>query len=202
MKRKLFNHPHFEWVMKYAKEKDNVTRLFKAYATRMKKSSKEPKFKFGIQVLHNHNQVKHLDIFNKDNLLEEAEGKDIGSLEKHSTFIVLEENEPIPQGYKQIPYHFVFDSKFDGRRKARLVAGGHRTPVISKEESYSGVVSMETIRVAFVLAALNDLEICATDISTAFLYDKTREKVLICAGPEFGKNTGKVHLIDKGLYGL
>lgn len=53
MKRKLSNHPHFEWVMKYAKEKDNVTRLFQAYATRMKKSSKEPKFKFGIQVPHN-----------------------------------------------------------------------------------------------------------------------------------------------------
>ena len=61
---------------------------------------------------------------------------------------------------------------------------------------------METIRVAFVLAALNDLEVCAADISTAFLYGKTREKVYICAGPEFGKNSGKVHLIDKELYGL
>ena len=61
---------------------------------------------------------------------------------------------------------------------------------------------METIRVAFVLAALNDLEVCAADISTAFLYGKTREKVFIRAGPEFGKNAGKVHLIDKGLYGL
>ena len=61
---------------------------------------------------------------------------------------------------------------------------------------------METIRVAFVLAALNDLEVCAADISTAFLYGKTREKVYIHTGPEFGKNTGKVHLIDKGLYGL
>ena len=143
--------------MKYAKEKDNVNKLFRAYATRMKKSSKEPKFKFGIQVSHHHNQAKHLDSFNKDHLWEEAEGKEIGSLEKHSTFIVLEENEPIPQGYKQIPYHFVFDAKFDGREKVRLVDGDHRAPYVSKEESYSGVVSMETIRVAFVLAVLNDL---------------------------------------------
>ena len=72
MKRKLSNHQHFEWVMKYAKEKDNVTRLFKVYA------SKEPKFKFGIQVPHNHNQAKRLDSFNKNHLWEEAEVKEIG----------------------------------------------------------------------------------------------------------------------------
>ena len=83
-----------------------------------------------------------------------------------------------------------------------MVAGGHRAPDVDKEEAYSGVVSMETIRVAFVLAAMNNLEICAADISTAFLYGKTREKVFICGGKEFGKNEGKIHLIDKGLYGL
>ena len=57
------------------------------------------------------------------------------------------------------------------------MAGGHRAPDVDKNDAYSGVVSMETIRVAFVLAAMNDLEICAADISTAFLYGKTRERV-------------------------
>lgn len=52
----------------------------------------------------------------------------------------MKENEPIPQGYKKIPYHFVFDAKVDCRRKARLVAEGHKAPDISKEELYSGVV--------------------------------------------------------------
>ena len=97
MKRKLSNHPHFQWIMKYAKEKDNVTKFFKVYAIRMKQSSKEPKFKFGIQVILNHNQAKQTDSYNKDYLREEAEGKEIGSLEKHSTFIVLEDGEPIPE---------------------------------------------------------------------------------------------------------
>ena len=68
----------------------------------------------------------------------------------------------------KIPLSFVFDTKFDGSRKARLLAGGHREADVSKEEAYSGVVSMETIRVVFVLAALNDLEVCAIDISTVF----------------------------------
>ena len=42
----------------------------------------------------------------------------------------------------------MFDCKFDVRRKARLVAGGNRTPDVAPEEVYSGVVSMETIRMA------------------------------------------------------
>ena len=43
---------------------------------------------------------------------------------------------------------------------------------------------------------------CAADISTAFLYRKTREKFYVIAGDEFGSNKGKRMLIDKRLYGL
>ena len=54
----------------------------------------------------------------------------------------------------------------------------------------------------FILASMNNLEVCAANISTAFLYGKTREKVYVIAGPEFGVNAGKRMIIDKGLYGL
>jgi hypothetical protein len=41
------------------------------------------------------------------------------------------------------------------------------------------------------------------DIGNAFLYGKTKEKVYITAGPEFGVNLhGKNLFIDKSLYGL
>ena len=85
---------------------------------------------------------------------------------------------------------------------SRLVAGGHRTPDIPQEEVYSGVVSVETIRTAFVISALNGLEVCAADISTAFLYGRTHEKVYVIAGPEFGEHAAREWLIDGGLYGL
>jgi hypothetical protein len=42
----------------------------------------------------------------------------------------------------------VFDVKFDGRRKARLVAGGNHTEP-TKEDIYSGVVSIEAVRMGF-----------------------------------------------------
>ena len=75
-------------------------------------------------------------------------------------------------------------------------------PDVPENKIYSGVVSIKTIRVAFVLAAMNNLDVCAADVSTAFLYGKTREKVYVIAGEEFGEHKGKRMLIDKGLYGL
>ena len=83
--------------------------------------------------------------------------KENGSISTFKIFIILEKNEHIPEGYKQIPYPMIFDVKFDGRRKARLVAGGHRAPEVPREDIYSGVISMETIRTAFILASLNNL---------------------------------------------
>ena len=46
------------------------------------------------------------------------------------------------------------------------------------------------------------MEVCAADISTAFLYGRTREKVYVIAGPEFGEHAGKRMIIGGGLYGL
>ena len=117
------------------------------------------------------------------------------------TFRVAPNGEYLP-GYKRIPYHIVFDVKFDGRRKARLVAGGHRTDPL-KEDVFSGVVSMEAVRLGFILAKMNDLLVCAGDIGNAFLNGYTREKYYVVAGPEFGPEyAGKRLICYKALYGL
>ena len=72
------------------------------------------------------------------------------------------------EGYQKSPYHVVFDVEFDLRRKARLVVGGdHQTG--PKDDSYSGVVSLTTIRILFLLATSNKLHLWAADIGNAFL---------------------------------
>ena len=86
-----------------------------------------------------------------------------------------------------IPYHMVYDVKFDMRRKARLVAGGNWT-VTPKEDIYSGVIKMDSVRLGFALAAMHNLDVCAADVGNAFLYGKTKEKVMIKASPEFGED--------------
>ena len=107
----------------------------------------------------------------------------------------------MPPGYKRIPCHMVFDVKFNLRKKSRLVAGDNHTDN-PREDIYSGVVSLESLRTAFTLAALNRLKVMAADIGNAFLHGHTKEKVHIVAGLEFGKDTGKRMIIEKGLYGL
>ena len=73
-----------------------------------------------------------------------------------------------------------------------------QNPDVDPVEVHSGVVSIETIRTSFVIAARNGLEVCAADVSTAFLCGKTCEKVYIVAGPEFGEDEGKVMIVEGG----
>jgi hypothetical protein len=71
----------------------------------------------------------------------------------------------------------VFDVKYDLRYKARLVAGGNWT-VNDKEDIYSGVVRMNTVRIGFFLGELYGLSCCACDIGKVFLYGKNKRESL------------------------
>jgi hypothetical protein len=62
---------------------------------------------------------------------------------------------------------------------------------------------MDIVRIGFFLGELYGLSCCACDIGNAFLYGKTKEKIYITDGPEFGVNLhGKNLIIDKSLYEL
>jgi hypothetical protein len=163
------------------------------------------RFKFGVQVPRSVKQAYELDRINGNNLWAEAMKKEINQLMEYDTFHVLDSGE-VPtlknKGYTFVPMHMCFDVKFDLRRKAQLVAGGHLTAP-PEEDVYSGVVSIESVRLALFLAGLNDMQVCAADIGNAYLHAKTKEHIYTKAGPEFGSELeGKYLLIDKGLYGL
>ena len=96
----------------------------------------------------------------------------------------------------------MFDVKHDLHRKARFVTDGHMT-VAPKEDSYSGVVEHESVRMMLFLAEHNDLKVLAADIGNAYLHAKTKEKVYIVTGPEWGpEREGRVMIILRSLYGL
>ena len=86
-------------------------------------------------------------------------------------------------------------------KKRRLVAGGHKALDVEKND-FSGVVFIEAFRVAFVLTAIIKLDVFAADVSTSFLYEKTREQLYVITEKKFGDHEGKRMLLDKGLYGL
>ena len=65
------------------------------------------------------------------------------------------------------------------------------------------MVTRDSVRIAFTLAALNDLQILAGDVQNAYLNAPTKEKIWFKAGPEFGKDkVGKPVLVVWALYGL
>jgi hypothetical protein len=117
-------------------------------------------------------------------------------------FKFLEGDENLPVGCQKIDCHIIFDVKLDLTRKARYVAGGHMTEAPAAL-TYSSVVSRESVRIAFMAAALNGLDVLAADAQNAYLNADCRESVYTIAGPEFGAaRQGLRVLIVRALYGL
>jgi hypothetical protein len=76
----------------------------------------------------------------------------------------------------------IFDIKMDDlTREVRFVAGGHmtETPTLI---TYSSVVLRESVCLAFLLAVLNDLDVCMADVGNAYLNADCREKIWTIAG--------------------
>jgi Reverse transcriptase (RNA-dependent DNA polymerase) len=104
-------------------------------------------------------------------------------------------------GFQEIRCHIVFDIKMDLTRKARFVAGSHTTeaPV---SLMYSSVVSRDSIRIAFLIAVLNDIDIMSCDLENAYLNALCHKKIWFEGGLECGEDRGKVCMIVRSLYGL
>ena len=66
---------------------------------------------------------------------------------------------------------------------------------------YVSVAFKETIEIALMIAALNDLEVKSGNILSAYEAPVT-EKVWITLDPEFGKDARKTAEILRALYGL
>ena len=113
-------------------------------------------------------------------------------------FKLLEKDSSIPVGHTKITCHLVFDVKLD---LTRYVAGGHLTdPPTSM--TYSSVVGRDSVRIGFLIAALNDLDILAGDIQNAYLNAETKENIYFIAGDEWKANRGRIVVVVRALYGL
>ena len=199
--KNLLDQEGWRWAKAYAQNPQKMIRMVtNVMVTKTKKRA--PKYKFGVSVPKSVRQAMEYDRASGGTLWSEAIQKEMKQLKDFNTFEVLEEGERPPGGYTFVPLHWVFDVKFDGRRKSRLVAGGNRTEPLDTD-AYAGVVSIDTIRLGFLIGELNGLQAIATDIGNAYLHGYTKEKVYTRAGPEFGAELeGRYVVIRKALYGL
>ena len=186
---KLVHEPVFVlWVPHFIRQYDrNVVKMkSRKYILRT--------HKFGIEVPKTTKRALEIDKETKTDFWRNASV--FGLLE------LLTNGGKIPVGYQLIKCHMIFDIKMDFTRKARFVAGGHLTDP-PKESVYSSVVTRESVRLFFLIAALNDLDVLSCDIQNAYLNAGTKKRNYFFCGLEFGaQNEGKPVLIVKALYGL
>ena len=159
---------------------------------------KDTTVKFGIKVPRTTKQAKALDLENGNRLWQDAISTEMGTI---LPAFDLSKDDFIPPGYQRSSGHLVFDVKMDFTRKARWVKDGHLTKD-PDSSNYAGVVSRESVRIALTYAALNDLDVCAGDIKSAYLQAPSSEKHYIICGEEFPLEwQGRVALIRRALYG-
>ncbi len=68
--------------------------------------------------------------------------------------------------------------------------------------TYVSVVSCETVHIALMLAALNDLKVKAGDVLNAYITALVAEKIWTILGPKFGNDCGKTAIMVRALCGL
>ncbi|OEU21625.1 hypothetical protein FRACYDRAFT_167569 [Fragilariopsis cylindrus CCMP1102] len=146
-----------------------------------------PKYKYGFSIPRNYKEALEFDERNGNHKWQEANVLEHAQLTDYAVFKNKGEfhDAKIPEGYRKIKVHTIFDVKHDGRHKARVVANGNLTDT-PLESVYSGVVSLRGLRTCIFLGELNGMTPWATDIGNAYLEAKTTEKVCIKAGPDLG----------------
>ena len=177
---RIIDQPAFDWWCPDLLKKRS--RLIKATKA-AKKRHLRTNFKFGIELPRSVEHALELDAASGTTFWHDAIVKEMTNV--RVAFRVLDAGDKAPPGYKHIPLRMIFDVKMDFTRKARLVAGGHLTDPPT-EMTYSSVVSRESVRIAFLIAALNDLELIMSDVGNAYLNAPTKEKVCSTAGKGMG----------------
>jgi len=190
---RIDSEPAFDWwVYDVLRRKDRLIKMARSH--RLKTG-----YKFGLRVPETVEEALEIDRENGNTLWQDAIAKEMQNV--YIAFDVRSETQA-PPGYRLIPHRIIFEIKMDFTRKARLVAGGHKTDPPA-QLTYSSVVSRESVRIGFLIAAMYDLEPLAADIGNAYLNAPTKEKYYIVTGPEFGAlEQGKIAIIVRALYGL
>ena len=195
LQARISEEPAFAWWCPHVLRKRN------RIISKVKSKYWQRTHKYGIRVPHSVKEAIEIDQANGNTLWQDAIKKEMINI--RPALEIWEKDEDLLVGYQKINCHIIFDIKLgeNFRRKARYVAGGHTTETPASL-TYSSVVARDSVRIAFLLAALNGLDIKACDIQNAYLTADCREKIYTIAGPEFGSERGSIMIVKKALYGL
>ena len=153
--------------------------------------------KYRIEIPTSWKQAKEIDLRTNNHLWQDTLAKEMKNM--GVSFDTLEAHKNVPVDWTKASGHLTWDVKMYFTRKDRWINDGHMT-VDSLETNYSGVVSRDSVWIAFTLAAMNGLDICAVDIQNAYIQASMSEKHYVICGPEFNEHQEKKALICHALY--
>ena len=190
---KLGKEPAFAWWVPFTLRKSD--QIISAVKNKCRVNRK-----FGFEIPQNKADAIRIDEQNGNTLWRDATMKEMESMSP--AFQILEDDEKISGDYRRVTFHLIYDIKLDFTRKARLVADGHKLPTPSSN-TFAGVVSRESVRIAFTYAALNGLTVSSCDIKNAYLQSPTSGKYYTILNSNFGDSfVGKKALVVRACYGL
>ena len=195
--RNIQDEPVFAWWVTHVMR--NRAAIIKKVSTQTAKKS----IKFGILIPNNIDHADRLDAESNNTFWEQLIQKEVSNAKV--TFNYLKTMNQYLLALHICFHHFIFDFKFNLTRKDRCVVGGHQKKNIPIPCTYASVVSRYSVRIVFLLAALNELTILTGDIGNTYLNVSCKERVHVpnidspLFGPESKKKTA---VIIQALYGL
>ena len=121
---------------------------------KLRSQHRKPKFKYGIEIPRTQEDVIPIDNAINNTAWQDAFKKEMACMKEYRVFKDIGKGSKIPDGFKNIRVHMIYDVKHDGRHRARFVADGHLTDIPS-DSVYSGVVSLRGFRMLLFLDELN-----------------------------------------------
>jgi hypothetical protein len=163
--------------------------------------SRPVQIKYGVIVPQNVKQALAIDAESGDDVWLQAIRKEVASLLALDCFEFHAPDYKPNSEYQFARLTMIFEVKQDGRRKARLVAGGHQVDPMGIN-SRSTVVKGISVRLLDLIAHRDNLTTLCGDIGNAFITADCMEKIYSRAGPEFEEREGAILVFKKALYGL
>ncbi|CAJ1962164.1 unnamed protein product, partial [Cylindrotheca closterium] len=157
--------------------------------------------RYGIPIPRTVKEALALDDDNGNHFWREAMEKEIASLIAMNCFDFHSSDYKPGPNSQFAPLRMIFEAKQDGRRKGRLVCGGHLVDprgILTRSTVVKGV----SVRLLDMIADHYGLTIVHGDVGNAFITANCLEEIHSVARPEFGEREGAVTTINKALYGL
>ena len=191
--RGIDDEPAFIWWVRYTiRERDAIIAVLIMHV-------KQIWHKYGLEIPMSIEHAKEINCKNSNDYWMKALAKEMYDV--GVAFEILAPGQSLMKGWHKVTGHLVWDVKMDFTCKARWVLDGHKTPD-PEESTFAGVVSRESIWIAFLYAALNGLDVFAEDIQNAYLQAPSSRRDYIVCCLEFGlENVGWIALIHWALYG-